>query len=153
MSTMTSRSAISAFIVAGIITVAPALSAQAGTAPVTKPAPTAKAPAPKEETQAQLQKEATITLAAATATALKEVPAGKISAHELERENGKLIYSFDIKVAGKKGIEEVNVDAMTGAVVSKAHEDPSTEAKEKAEDAKKAAAAKAAAVKKGGGGL
>ena len=81
------------------------------------------------------------------------MPSGKISAHELERENGKLIYSFDIKVAGKKGIEEVNVDAMTGAVVSKAHEDPSTEAKEKADDAKKAAAAKVAAAKKGGGGL
>ena len=139
---MKSRNAVSALILAGIITAAPVLSAQVSKPPVTKPAAVAKTPtaAPKpEESQAALMKEAKITLAAATATAMKEVPGGKIAAHELERENGKLIYSFDIKVAGKSGIEEVAVDAMTGAMIEHAHETPADEAKEKAADAKKAA--------------
>ncbi len=152
---MKSRHTISAFIIAGIITAAPALSAQAGKAPVTNPVVTAKAKtaAPKkEESQAALQKEAKIPLADATATAKKEVPTGKVTAHELEREKGKLIYSFDITIAGKSGIEEVAVDAMTGAMIEHAHETPTDEAKEATADAKKAAAAKAAAVKKGGGG-
>ncbi len=35
---------------------------------------------------------------------------------------GRLIYSYDIKVAGKPGIEEVHVDAMTGAVIATEHE-------------------------------
>ncbi|HEY3934864.1 MAG TPA: PepSY domain-containing protein [Gemmatimonadales bacterium] len=74
---------------------------------------------PKTESQATLAKEAKITLAAATATALKTVPGSVVRSHELEREGGKLIYSFDMKLAGKPGIEEVNVDAMTGATVGK----------------------------------
>lgn len=147
---MKSRNAISAFIIAGIITAAPALSAQAGKAPVAKVAPKAAAAPAREESQAALQKEATVTLAAATATAMKEVPGGKISAHELEREKEKLIYSFDIKIVGKSGIEEVAVDAVTGAMIEHAHETAAEIAKEKAADTKKAAAAKAAAVKKGG---
>ncbi len=87
-------------------------------------------PKPKKETQAQLQKEATISLDAATATAMKEVPHGKLSAHELEREKGKLIYSLEFKVPGKSGIDEVNIDAMTGLLVDKAHESPAAEKKE-----------------------
>jgi uncharacterized membrane protein YkoI len=93
-------------------------------------------PKPKHETQAQLQKEAKISLAAATATAQAAVPNGKIASHEIEREKGKLIYSFDIKIAGKSGIDEVNVDAMTGTVIEKVHESPADEAKEKAADRK-----------------
>jgi uncharacterized membrane protein YkoI len=50
------------------------------------------------------------------------VPNGKIRGLELEREHGKLIYSFEIKVAGKPGITEVNVDAMTGSVGPLEHE-------------------------------
>ena len=72
----------------------------------------AKASAKKaEESQAALRKEAKIAEADARKTALAAVPGGKVQSHELERENGKLIYSYDIKVAGKSGIEEVNVDA------------------------------------------
>jgi uncharacterized membrane protein YkoI len=77
-------------------------------------------------------------LADAEATALKEVPGGKVANHELEREKGKLIYSFDFKVAGKSGIDEVNIDAMTGALVDKSHESPKDEAKEAAKDKKDA---------------
>lgn len=104
------------------------------------------APKPKHETQAQLQKEATVSLADATAAAQKAVPNGKITAHELEREKGKLIYSFDIKTAGMSGIDEVNIDAMTGAMIEKVHESPADEAKEAAADKK--AAAKKPPVKK-----
>jgi uncharacterized membrane protein YkoI len=98
----------------------------------------AKAPARKAEgSQAALRKEAKIVEADARKTALAAVPGGKVQSHELERENGKLIYSYDIKVAGKSGVEEVNVDAMTGAIVAHEHEDAKTEAKEKKAETKK----------------
>ena len=60
----------------------------------------------KAETQADLQKEAKITEETARATALKEVPNGTVKSSELEREHGKLIYSFDITAPGKTGIDE-----------------------------------------------
>ena len=93
--------------------------------------------APKKETQATLRKEAKISTSHARSTALKEVPNGRVSKYELERENGNLVYSFDIKVPGKSGWEEVNVDANTGAVVSKEHETPKMEAKEAKTEKKK----------------
>jgi len=70
----------------------------------------------------KLKSEAKVSEADAIATAEKEVPNGKIESGEIEREGGKLIYSFDIKVPKKKGVEEVNIDAMTGMVVKKEHE-------------------------------
>ena len=85
--------------------------------------------------QAALRKEAKIAERDARKTALAQVPGGKVQSHELEREKGKLIYSYDIKVAGHSGIEEVNVDAMTGAIVAHEHEDAATEAKEHRKDA------------------
>jgi uncharacterized membrane protein YkoI len=95
-------------------------------------------PAAKESStsQAALRKEAKITERAARKTALAAVPGGKVQSHELERENGKLIYSYDIKVAGKPGVEEVNVDAMTGEVVAHEHESAKAEANEKKAEAK-----------------
>ena len=98
----------------------------------------AKAPAKKEATsQAALRKEAKIAEADARNTALAAVPGGKVQSHELEREKGRLIYSYDIKIAGKSGIEEVNVDAMTGEIIAHVHEDAKAEAKEKKAEAKK----------------
>ena len=105
-----------------------------------------------KEERPGLFKQAKITPEAATATALAKVPGGKIDAAELENEKGKLIYSFDIKVQGKSGIEEVAVDAITGVVLSVEHETPADEAKEakadKAKAAKGAMSAKPAVVKK-----
>src|SRR6185312_4243832 len=96
-----------------------------------------------KESQATLQKEAKISEETARATALKEVPNGTVKSSELEREHGKLIYSYDITVPGKTGIEEVNVNAIDGSVVAKQHESPKTEKKEAAQEAKeKKAAAK-----------
>ena len=96
----------------------------------------------KEESQAALQKEAKMTMADARALASKTVPGAKIQAGEIERENGKLIYSFDMKTAGKSGIDEVNIDAMTGTVIANQHETPKAERAEAKADAKAAAAKK-----------
>jgi len=90
----------------------------------------------KEESQAALQREAKISEAAARVTALKEVSNGTVKAEEIERENGKLIYSYDITVPGKSGIDEVNVNAITGAVVGKSHEGANSEKKEALQEAK-----------------
>ncbi|MEP6495099.1 MAG: PepSY domain-containing protein [bacterium] len=100
----------------------------------------------KKDLPDSLAKRAKITEDVAAATAQKRVPKGTIEGVELENEKGKLIYSYDIKTAGKSGIDEVNIDAMTGKIVSFAHESAAAEAKEAAEDAK-AAKAKAAPAK------
>jgi len=73
---------------------------------------------------------AKISMRTARATALAQVPGGKIKAAELEREKGKLIYSFDIRVPGKSGIEEVQIDATDGSVVSVVHETAKKERQE-----------------------
>jgi uncharacterized membrane protein YkoI len=90
----------------------------------------------KEESQAALEKEAKISEATARATALAQVPNGTVKSSELEREKGKLIYSYDITVPGKTGIEEVNVNAIDGSVVARSHEGAKAEKKEKAQEAK-----------------
>jgi len=91
----------------------------------------------KQERQAALQREAKIPEATARATALAEVPNGTVKSSELEREHGKLIYSYDITVPGKKGVEEINVNAIDGTVVAHEHETAAMEKKEAAQ-AKKA---------------
>ena len=102
-----------------------------------------------KETKPGLLKKAKITADQAIATAQAKLPKAKLDAGEIEEEGGKLIYSFDFKTAGKSGIDEVNVDAMTGKVVSVAHESPEDEAKEaKADKAKEAKADKAKEAKK-----
>lgn len=90
----------------------------------------------KEESQAALQKETKISEVTARATALKEVPNGTVKSSELEREHGKLIYSYDITVPGKTGIDEVNVNAVDGSVIAKQHETPKSEKKEAVKEAK-----------------
>jgi uncharacterized membrane protein YkoI len=92
--------------------------------------------AKKEESQETLQKEAKITEATARATALREIPNGTVKSNELEREHGKLIYSYDITVPGKTGIDEVNVNAIDGTIVAKQHETPKSEKKEAVKEAK-----------------
>jgi len=47
-----------------------------------------------------------------------------------------LIYSYDITVPGKTGIDEVNVNAIDGSVVAKQHETPKSEKKEAVQEAK-----------------
>lgn len=72
--------------------------------------------------------------ATARARALARVPHGTVRSAELERENGHLQYSYDIAVPHQQGITEVNVDAVSGKVLSVGHEGPREEAKEAKED-------------------
>jgi len=71
-----------------------------------------------------------VTEAAARATALAQVKAGIVQSSELERESGKLVWSFDIERPESKSVTEVLVDATTGRVVSKKQETPKEQAKE-----------------------
>ncbi|HXO20032.1 MAG TPA: PepSY domain-containing protein [Thermoanaerobaculia bacterium] len=92
-------------------------------------APQAKT-APRSDVPAALAKQAKISLDDARATALAKVPGGVVKSEELEREHGKLIYSFDIQVPGKSGVEEVNVSAIDGKVIAKKHESARAEKRE-----------------------
>ena len=96
----------------------------------------------KRDLPDSLQSQAKVTEETAAKTALAKVPKGTISSVELEREKGKLLYSYDITVPGQKGVEEVHVDAMTGKYLSKEHESAAAEKKEAAEEAKEGKAAK-----------
>ena len=81
----------------------------------------------KRDLPAALVKRATVAETDAAKTALAKVPNASIKAVELEDENGKLIYSYELKVPGRSGIEEVNVDAKNGTVVNTEHETPASE--------------------------
>lgn len=76
----------------------------------------------ESESESQLQAEAKISKADAQATAFAKAPNGTCKSCELERENGKLIWSFGFTTPDTKDITEVNVDAITGAVVNIEHE-------------------------------
>ena len=61
---------------------------------------------------------------------------GTIKSSELEKEHGRLIYSFDVQATD--WIHEVNVDAMNGKVVEDTKESAADEAKEARQDKRKA---------------
>jgi uncharacterized membrane protein YkoI len=94
------------------------------------------------ESQAALKAEARVDQAQATATALARVPHGVVKSVELEREHGKLIWSFDLGQPSAKGVTEVQVDAMTGKIASLKKETSAQEAREMRAEAKDASAAK-----------
>jgi lipopolysaccharide export LptBFGC system permease protein LptF len=85
---------------------------------------------------AKLEAQAKITKAEAQKIALDKVPNGTIKEGELEKEKGKLLWSFDIATPGTKDITEVQVDAMTGAIIDISKETVADQEKEKKEDAK-----------------
>jgi uncharacterized membrane protein YkoI len=87
-----------------------------------QPAAQAPAAAVKRNVPAALLAKAKITEDSARALALAQVPHASVKEVELEEEHGALVWSFDLAVAGKPGIEEVNVDALTGKIVSVEHE-------------------------------
>ena len=89
----------------------------------------------KKDIPSALAKEAKVDEATAAAAARARVPNGIIRSVELEREKGRLIYSYDFTVTGKKGVEEVNVDAASGKVVATEHESAATERTEAAQEA------------------
>ncbi|MDT4968493.1 MAG: hypothetical protein QOJ64_3230 [Acidobacteriota bacterium] len=79
--------------------------------------------------QQKLQRQAKITMEAARETALHRAP-GTVESGELEREHGKLVYSFDIRNS-RGTITEVQVSAINGKVVRVEHENKKQEADEK----------------------
>src|SRR5579863_2256148 len=87
---------------------------------------------PKGASNSRLASMAKISRPVAEKIALERLKkGGSISEKELEAERGCLIWSFDIRVPGRKGIEEINVDAGNGKVLDVHHESASQEAAEK----------------------
>jgi len=84
--------------------------------------------------EAKLAKQAKITKEQAREIALKRAP-GSVESAELEKEHGKLVYSFDIRNA-KGTIDEVQVSAITGKIVRVEHENKTREAAEKRKETK-----------------
>jgi len=87
-----------------------------------------------EGKESKLAAQAKVSRPDAEKTALARVPGGTIKEGELEKEKGKLIWSFDIASAGTTDIMEVQVDAVTGEIVSAKKETAAAEAKEKKKD-------------------
>jgi uncharacterized membrane protein YkoI len=88
----------------------------------------------KSEHQAKLRAEAKVSQDDAQETAQAQVPNGTMKECELEKENGKLIWSFGFATAGTPNTTEVNVDAINGSIVNIEHETPESEAKEGAKE-------------------
>jgi hypothetical protein len=81
------------------------------------------APVALREEKSGLLARARVTEAEARALALARVPAGRVVDAELEEEDGRLVYSYDLELDGQPGIMDVEIDAMTGEVLSVEHED------------------------------
>ncbi len=93
----------------------------------------------KGATPQQLATMAKVTSADARKTALatfKNPSKATVKDAELEAEHGCLVYSFDVEVAGVEGVQEVQIDAGNGKVISSEHESPKAEAAERAKDAR-----------------
>lgn len=67
---------------------------------------------------------ATLSPDSAAKLAQARLPGATIQSAEIEKEDGRLIYSFEMRTAGQRGIDEVNVDARTGTVLPVEHEGP-----------------------------
>ena len=106
----------------------------AATASVAAAAPCSIHPS-KGASDAQVTSLATLSQADAEKIALARVktPATAAGA-ELGAERGCLIWTFDLKLAGKSGAQEVQVDAGNGKVLSVKHESARHEATEAAKE-------------------
>ncbi len=80
--------------------------------------------------QARLMSEAKVSKDDAEETALAKVPNGTLKECELEKEHGKLIWSFGFATPDTQNITEVNVDAINGGIVNIETETPEKENKE-----------------------
>ena len=92
---------------------------------------------PAGATQAELIKLATVSQVQAQHSAMASLKGRNASvvSSELEAEDGCLIRSFDLKVTGRRGIQELWVDAGDGKIIASKHESPRQEAVEHAQDA------------------
>ncbi len=119
-------------------------SARAQLAPAEESKAGAKTQSPEKKVsveQVKLQSQAKITMDQAREIARKKAP-GEVKSSELEKEHGKIVYSFDIQQPNEKKITEVQVSAIDGSIVSIKAESAANEAKEaKQEEAEKKKAA------------
>lgn len=83
----------------------------------------------ERQSQERLASQAKISMEQAREVALKRAP-GEVESSELEREHGKLVYSFDIRNSAGT-ITEVQVSAINGRVVRVEQENKKQEAAEK----------------------
>ncbi len=94
---------------------------------------TGSIPVAGKHSVADLTQMAKVSMVDAEKTALAAIEAKDklVTSREIEVEHGYLVYSFDIQVAGKPGVEEVQVDAGNGKVLAREHESARSEAREK----------------------
>lgn len=85
----------------------------------------------REGKAAKLEAQAKITRSEAQKIALERVPGGTIKEGDIEKEKGRLLWSFDIVTPGTKDITEVQVDANTGQVLDVSKETVADQEKEK----------------------
>lgn len=134
---MKTSSVLAAAVLAGLaFAVGCSKEKQEAAAPIAQAVAPAAVPAPAFPVEApdSLRVLATVSVDSAAKLALAQVPTGTVDKVELEREKNALIWSFDIKVPGKTGIEEVAVNALTGAVGATEHENAAAETREARED-------------------
>jgi hypothetical protein len=88
--------------------------------------------------KSRLMKQVSVSRHEAETTARTKVPDGVLKSAELEKEHGKVVWSFDFARPGTKDVTEVQVNAKNGDIVSVKNETPAKEAAEaRAEKAKK----------------
>ena len=80
--------------------------------------------------------QAKVTESAARDTALGQVKVAgaTIAGGGLEVEDGCLLYTYDVKIPGRSGVQEVIIDAGSGKVLKVEHESAAKEAAEKVKD-------------------
>ena len=87
------------------------------------------------ESKRELHAAAKIKESDARKVALRQAPPKSVvQSIELEREGGKLVWSYDLRTQGSKNMFEVQIDAITGEVASKHTESLKDEAAEVAAD-------------------
>ncbi len=91
---------------------------------------------PKGASNGELASLATVSHADAQQRALARIKSpATVASAELEAENGCLIWSFDLKISGQSGVQEVHIDAGNGSVLSVRHESAVHEAAEAVSEA------------------
>jgi uncharacterized membrane protein YkoI len=85
-----------------------------------------------KSSQALLQSRAKVSQVDAIKVALARIPNGTVKDTELEEENGRLIWSFDFATPGTGDITEVQIDAITGLLVTVEVENSAQQAEEAA---------------------
>jgi hypothetical protein len=93
---------------------------------------------PQGSAEVQLETLAKVSRTTAQKVALAAITEKKtvtVLSAELEAEHNCLIWSFDLRVAGESGIQEVQVDAGDEKVLSVKHESPRQEAAEAKQEA------------------